>query len=218
MHTHSSLWSTVAKKIILIAVFSLVTWKGNLQGQQKHPNILWLIAEDMNDWMSCYGDKVLETPTFDRLAANGVMFKRFYTSAPVCSSSRSGIILGSMQTSFGAMHHRSKVRWPEYKHLGQNKLPQGVVPVTKLFQDAGYATFILGKRDFNFVHDEKDLVNVSGWAEASKMGKPWFAQFQLLGGKGGSKYLEKPLRKSPITANQVLCLLIIRIILFSSKW
>ena len=54
------------------------------------PNILWITAEDMNAWMSCYGETVLKTPTFDALAAGGVRFDRAYVPAPVCSACRSG--------------------------------------------------------------------------------------------------------------------------------
>lgn len=36
-------------------------------GKEK-PNILWIYVEDMNPWMSCYGDKVVKTPNIDRLA------------------------------------------------------------------------------------------------------------------------------------------------------
>ena len=166
-----------------------------LSASDKRPNVLWLIAEDMNDWMSCYGDATVETPVFDRLAQQGVLFKRFYVPAPVCSSSRSGLILGSMQTSFGAMHHRSKVRWKKHSSIGQNHLPSGVAPVTKFFQSAGYETFTRGKLDFNFVHDEIKLNTVKDWNEAAAAGKPWFAQFQLRGGKGGKQFLKEDIVK-----------------------
>ena len=40
------------------------------------PNILWLFLEDMNPWMSCYGDHTIQTPNIDALAASGVKFDR----------------------------------------------------------------------------------------------------------------------------------------------
>ena len=42
------------------------------------PNILWLFLEDMNPWMSCYGDHTIQTPNIDALAASGVKFDRAY--------------------------------------------------------------------------------------------------------------------------------------------
>ena len=32
------------------------------------PNVLWIFIEDMNDWMGCYGHRVVPTPHIDRLA------------------------------------------------------------------------------------------------------------------------------------------------------
>ena len=39
-------------------------------------NVLWIYVEDTNDWMSCYGDEVVETPNIDALAARGTRFTR----------------------------------------------------------------------------------------------------------------------------------------------
>ena len=67
------------------------------------PNILWIVAEDLSPFFGCYGDAVNQehTPTVDRLAADGVLFKRAYAVSPVCSSSRSALITGVMQTTAG---------------------------------------------------------------------------------------------------------------------
>ena len=58
------------------------------------PNILWLIAEDMGPSLSCYGNKEVSTPNIDRLASEGVRYTRAYTTAPVCSASRSSFMTG----------------------------------------------------------------------------------------------------------------------------
>ncbi|MCP5117374.1 MAG: sulfatase-like hydrolase/transferase, partial [bacterium] len=41
-----------------------------------------------------YGDKVVQTPTFDRLADEGVLFEHAYISSPSCTPSRGAIITG----------------------------------------------------------------------------------------------------------------------------
>ncbi len=63
--------------------------------EHKPPNILFLIADDWSfPHAGVYGDKVVRTPTFDRLAAEGALFNNAYTASPSCSPSRASILLG----------------------------------------------------------------------------------------------------------------------------
>ena len=61
------------------------------------PSILFAIADDWA-WphAGVYGDKVVKTPTFDRLAREGVLFNRAYCASPSCSPSRASILTGQM--------------------------------------------------------------------------------------------------------------------------
>jgi len=167
------------------------------------PNILWIVAEDMNPWLSCYGTTLIETPRLDRMAAEGVRCDRAYVTAPVCSSCRSGLITGTMQTTLGIHNHRSSrsnASLPQHKSLGMIHLPDGVKTLPELFQEAGYATFNRGKTDYNFVYDAKVLYDVSHWQEAEAKGKPWFGQIQLKGGKNGKAVLDN---KTPVAPDDV---------------
>ena len=76
---------------------------------QQKPNIIWIYAEDTSPWMGCYGDEVNfgYTPNIDSIANNGVKFNRAYVTAPVCSASRSAIIVGQNAIRFGGHQHRS---------------------------------------------------------------------------------------------------------------
>ena len=155
----------------------------------KRPNILWIVAEDMNDLMGCCGHTLVPTPTFDALAARGVRFTRAYVPAPVCSACRSGIITGTMQTTLGLHNHRSSrsnTQHPAHKDLGLIHLPEGVQTIPELFRQAGYHTFNRGKTDYNFVYRNGDLYSGTGWKDAG--GKPWFGQIQIKGGKGNAPH------------------------------
>jgi N-sulfoglucosamine sulfohydrolase len=61
----------------------------------ERPNILLAIADDWS-WphASVYGDPVVRTPTFDRLAREGVLFDRAYVASPSCTPSRAAILTG----------------------------------------------------------------------------------------------------------------------------
>ena len=162
------------------------------EGTQPAPNILWIFVEDQSPYFGCYGNQVNagHTPHIDAMAAQGVLFERCYVTAPVCSSCRSAVITGAMQTTLGIHNHRSS-RTPD----SQIALPDGVVPVPQLMRDAGYYTFNRGKEDYNFTFEMDDLYDVNlrrggyygpnsphFWNERAQ-GQPFFGQIQLTGGK-----------------------------------
>lgn len=59
------------------------------------PNILFLFSDDQRyDTLSCAGHPIVQTPTIDRLAANGVRFRNAFVTTPVCWVSRSVVLTG----------------------------------------------------------------------------------------------------------------------------
>jgi len=168
------------------------------------PNILWIYLEDVSGWFSCYGDKVVETPNIDALAKSGIRYDRFYTPSGVCSTTRSAIITGMMQTSIGAHEHRScrsEFRGKQMGEYDRNDLPEGVRPLPHILHDVGYWTFNDGgKDDYNFTFDINELYDAGpekGWGperfvngtslKGRGEGQPFFGQIQLGGGKLGRK-------------------------------
>lgn len=68
----------------------------------KRPNILFAIGDDWG-WFhaGAYGDPVVKTPTFDRLAKEGVLFEHAYVASPSCTSSRNAILTGQWHWRLG---------------------------------------------------------------------------------------------------------------------
>jgi len=66
------------------------------------PNILFAIADDWG-WphAGSYGDPVVKTPAFDRLAMEGVLFNHAYISSPSCTPSRNAILTGQYHWRLG---------------------------------------------------------------------------------------------------------------------
>jgi N-sulfoglucosamine sulfohydrolase len=55
----------------------------------KKPNILFMLSDDHSyPFLSTYGDTNVKTPVIDKLAAEGMKFHRYYTTAPQCVPSR----------------------------------------------------------------------------------------------------------------------------------
>ncbi len=61
----------------------------------KRPNILLVLADDQS-WLHAgiMGDKVVQTPGFDRIAREGVLFNNAFASCPSCTPSRTAILSG----------------------------------------------------------------------------------------------------------------------------
>jgi N-sulfoglucosamine sulfohydrolase len=145
----------------------------------ERPNILWLVAEDFGPELGCFGTPQVWTPNIDRLAAQGVRYTRAYTTAPVCSASRSAFMTGMYQTTIGAHNHRS------HRDDGY-RLPPEVRLITDRMHAAGCFTANLrklpdscgfsgtGKTDWNFQVDAPPF-DSDDWADL-KPHRPFFAQ------------------------------------------
>lgn len=61
----------------------------------KTPNILFCIADDWG-WphAGAYGDQMVKTPTFNKLASEGILFENAFVSSPSCTPSRNAILTG----------------------------------------------------------------------------------------------------------------------------
>lgn len=160
------------KSTALIVLFSLPAFfwlapHASSADETNRPNIVWIFAEDMNDWMGCYGDDTVPTPNIDALARRGVRFDRAYMPAGVCSATRSAIALGAMQTSLGVHNHRSSRQRTAGDVI---RLPANVHTVYRTLRDSGYHVVNYGpKNDFNFLwpsRNEEELARI----ETSRFG------------------------------------------------
>jgi arylsulfatase A-like enzyme len=111
------------------------------------PNLLLLVAEDLSPRIHAFGDPLAETPTVDRLAAEGVRFTRAFTTAGVCAPSRAAIATSMHQISIGAQHMRASSR-PEGSYASVP--PAEVKAFPELLRAAGYHTFVTEKLDYQF--------------------------------------------------------------------
>ncbi|MEM1084585.1 MAG: sulfatase [Verrucomicrobiota bacterium] len=81
----------------LLLVFTAFTASADTR-----PNILFCMADDWG-WphASAYGDEAVQTPNFDRLAREGVLFHHAYTTSPSCTPSRNAVITGKYHWQLG---------------------------------------------------------------------------------------------------------------------
>ncbi|MEQ1748049.1 MAG: sulfatase [Prosthecobacter sp.] len=175
-----NLWQFAGMLPFRLFGFLLLTLTAS--AETPRPNILWLIAEDFGPHLGCYGTKEVTTPVLDAMAAKGMRFTRYYTTAPVCSASRSAFNTGMYQTTIGAHNHRS------HRDDGYT-LPKDVKLISERMKDAGYFTANVrqlpaelgfkgaGKTDWNFASPEKPF-DSDQWSEL-KAHQPFYAQLNF---------------------------------------
>jgi len=119
---------------------------------EKKPNILFAISDDQSwPYTSIYGDNIIKSPAFDKVAKKGVLFNNAFCAAPQCSPSRAAILTGRQiwqleEAGVHASHFPTKFKsyplileeqgyhvgytgkaWGpgNYKHYGWKKNPAG---------------------------------------------------------------------------------------------
>ncbi len=88
--------------VILLALMALP----GLSQEAKKYNVLFIAVDDLNDWIGPYGGyKGVSTPNIDKLAAEGVVFKKAYCAAPACNPSRTSLLTGIRPSTSGVYHN-----------------------------------------------------------------------------------------------------------------
>lgn len=106
-------------------------------------NVLFIMADDMNTDLACYGNPIVKSPNLDRLARRGVRFDRTYCQFPICNPSRTSMLSGRRPETTKVFGNPAPYR-PRYA-LGNDVdfLPES-------FHRHGYFTARVGK----IAHDE----------------------------------------------------------------
>ena len=113
----------------------------SVRGDER-PNFVLIVCDDLGYGdLSCYGHPHIKTPHLDGLAAEGIRWTDFYATAPVCSSSRAGLLTGRIPNRTGVYD------WIPPGHVAH--LPRTEVTVATLLRDAGYDTAHSGKWHLN---------------------------------------------------------------------
>ncbi len=106
----------------------------------ERPNILLIVSEDNGPELGCYGDRYVQTPVLDQLAADGVRFDRAFVPQAGCSQSRAALLTGLFP------HQNGQIGLATWKfHMYREDTPN---LITRL-KSAGYRTGIIGKLHIN---------------------------------------------------------------------
>lgn len=118
---------------------------------ERLPNIIYILADDLGYGdLSCYGQQHYKTPNIDRLAAEGMRFTQHYSGSTVCAPSRSALLTGQ-HTGHTFVRGNYEIM-PE----GQYPLPDSVLTLPEVMQQAGYVTGAFGKWGLGYPGSEGD--------------------------------------------------------------
>jgi arylsulfatase A-like enzyme len=112
------------------------------KGRAGRPNVLWLMTDEQRtDTLGCYGG-VGPTPTLDRLAAEGAIFRNAITPAPICAPARTALLTGLAPATTGIWSNDLA------EDPALDPAAEGVrlaPPLTQAFDAAGYRSASFGK-------------------------------------------------------------------------
>jgi iduronate 2-sulfatase len=131
---------------------------GNILAQTRSPNdktsqarrnVLFIVVDDLNHSLGCYGHRLVKSPNIDRLAARGIRFERAYCQFTICNPSRTSFLTGLRPDSTGILNNTTGFR---------SKLPD-VVTLPQLFRKHGCFTARVGK----VFHGRKNTDDPQAW-------------------------------------------------------
>ena len=115
-------------KILIFLTIAILCLSHSPRAEERKPNILLLMSDDLNSALSGFGHPQCKTPRLDALAKRGVRFENMHCQYPVCGSSRASLMTGLYPYTNGMLGNGGNLR---------KNLPN-VVTLSQLFRNNGY--------------------------------------------------------------------------------
>lgn len=127
---------------LLVIVLTAITLGRTVSATDQRPNVMFIVADDLNCALQVYGDRVAVTPNLDRLAARGVVFQRAYCQQAVCNPSRSSFLTGLRPDTVAVDDLRKS-----FRHT--TAFGEELVTLPEFFRSQGYFCRNIGKMFHN---------------------------------------------------------------------
>jgi arylsulfatase A-like enzyme len=125
------------------------------------PNVVWILLDDVGFGAADTFGGLIQTPTFDSLAANGLRYTNFHTTA-ICAPTRSALLTGRNSASVhvsGFSHTVLSAGFPGW----DGKIPSTAGTIAEILRDNGYNTFAVGKYGVTPDEDATDAGPFDRW-------------------------------------------------------
>lgn len=138
----------ILSAVLLIGLFFsslIVSAQKKSSVKTPQPNIIIILTDDMGfSDVATFGGKFVPTPNIDRIAREGLKFTQYYSAAPICSPSRTGLLTGMYPGRWNFTTYLDNKK--HNKDAGQIDFLNPEAPtIARFFKNAGYATGHFGK-------------------------------------------------------------------------
>ena len=94
---------------------------------ERQPNVLFIAVDDLRTELGCYGNSAIKSPNIDKLASEGILFRRAYCQEPICMSSRASLMSGLRPDTLGI-----------YMNGPLEEYAPGILTLNRYFENHGY--------------------------------------------------------------------------------
>lgn len=121
--------------LVLLASLPAPSGRAEAGSPTNRPNVLWIMVDDLNTRLGCYGHQEVKSPNIDALARIGVRFEHAYNHYPICNPSRTALLSGRRPGTTRIIDNDT----PPRRYL------EGVTLLPEYFREHGYFTARIGK-------------------------------------------------------------------------
>jgi arylsulfatase A-like enzyme len=136
-------------------------WPEPVQAPKGAPNVVWILIDDVGYGAAGTFGGLIDTPTFDVLANNGLRYTNFHTCA-ICAPTRSALLTGRNSASVhesGFSHVSASAGFPGW----DGRMPATAGTIAEILRDNGYNTFAVGKYGITPDEEASDLGPFDRW-------------------------------------------------------
>lgn len=118
-----------------------LSWPKQITAPKNSPNILLIMTDDVGFGSTSTFGGIVPTPTFDKLAAEGLRYNRFHTTA-LCSPTRASLLTGRYPHNVGM---GLTTNWPTGYDGYNTAIPKSAATIAEILKKNGYNTAMFGK-------------------------------------------------------------------------
>lgn len=134
-------------------------WAEDKRPPKDAPNVIVFLLDDVGFSQVASFGGLIKTPNIDKLAANGLRFNNFHTTA-LCSPSRASLMAGRFPHAIGlGSHALTAMGFPGYNA----KMPASAKSVANYLQESGYINYALGKWDHTPLYEVSQTGPFDRW-------------------------------------------------------